>query len=222
MANFKPDAQTGWIHETILVALDPSCPPYLERWRLNVGIPGRRAWFGLRLHHFFRSDEVHLHDHSFGFLTLVLRGSYEDVIECESCEGTGKIGAELLGVWDGQSHGCGFCGGTGKVVGDHMTPGTIRYRSPLHKHRVVTDGCWTFVLSGPRVRDWGFWVDGKWWKQRRYFEKFGGSAACQDAGNPLVSEAKWVRGVHGEPGPSTWSAVATDKDFNHLATPDDD
>lgn len=247
---FKPDAVTGWVHETIPPD-EPDCK-YLERWRLNVGLPGKKAWFGIRLHHFFRSDEDHLHDHSFGFLTLVLRGSYDDVVECPWCtpewdrerlyelweDRTGHKGEwtttaalcepyvlrygfevcdravagiaydhyvaadgtppydswELLfrSLEQFENYAnrspknwtparCGFCKGTGKIVGDHMTPGTIRYRPPLHKHRVVTDGCWTLVLSGPRVRDWGFWTPEGWLRQRAYFKKYGGSAACQDA-----------------------------------------
>lgn len=187
---FKPDTSVGFRHEMIPPD-EPECP-YLERWILGVGVPGHTSLFSLRLHHFFRSDEDHLHDHPGWFVTLVLRGSYEDWVECKWCkDAEHPIWCESnytstespysskpcncgLG-WD-----CGFCYGSRQVVGTKMKPGTIRYRPALHRHRVVTDGCWTLVLFGPRKRDWGFWVNGKWMKQRRYFERYGGAAACRE------------------------------------------
>ena len=163
---FKPDHMVGFRHE-VIPPNEPDCK-YLERWVLGIGRPGRGAKYTLRLHHFFRSDEDHLHDHPFWFITLVLKGSYEDWVECPTCAGGKRWFAA----------GCTHCAGTRQIIGTRMTPGTIRYRPALHRHRVVTDGCWTLVLSGPKVRDWGFYVDGKWMRQRAYFRKFGGSAAC--------------------------------------------
>jgi len=181
--DFKPDTYVGFRHE-VIPPDEPDCK-YLERWLLGVGLPGKNTWFTLRLHHFFRSDEDHLHDHPFWFITLVVKGSYEDWVECPGCKG--KRGHRYEKYVDMPSgpvaatgwRNCIFCGGTGQVVGTRMTPGTIRYRPALHRHRVVTDGCWTLVLSGPKIRDWGFWVNGEWMRQRKYFRKFGGSAACE-------------------------------------------
>lgn len=60
--------------------------------------------------------------------------------------------------------------------GEPMSPGTIRYRPALHKHRVVTDGCWTLVLSARKQRDWGFYVHDGWLAAREYFKLFGNRA----------------------------------------------
>ncbi len=55
----------------------------------------------------------------------------------------------------------------------------VFYRKAEHKHTVKTKGCWTLILTGPEIREWGFWVLNKskvnevWFKAKRYFIKFG-------------------------------------------------
>lgn len=56
---------------------------------------------------------------------------------------------------------------------DSLCAGSIRYRPALHRHTVVTDGCWTVLLTGRHKRIWGFWPDGKFKRSRRYFHKYG-------------------------------------------------
>ncbi len=34
-------------------------------------------------------------------------------------------------------------------------------------------GCWTLLLFGREWRDWGFFVDGKFWRRNKYFFKYG-------------------------------------------------
>ena len=58
---------------------------------------------------------------------------------------------------------------------DKLTAGSIRYRKAKHPHyvNVAEGGCWTFVITGPMVRKWGFWVNGKFKRPLKYFHKFG-------------------------------------------------
>lgn len=63
---------------------------------------------------------------------------------------------------------------------DHLRAGSIRYRPALHRHTVVPDpgGAWTVLITGPRVRTWGFWIrvsdtKVKFYKARRWFESKG-------------------------------------------------
>ena len=58
---------------------------------------------------------------------------------------------------------------------DLMTAGSIRYRRATHKHyvEVPEGGCWTLLITGPAVRKWGFWVNGKFKRPLKYFSKFG-------------------------------------------------
>jgi hypothetical protein len=62
---------------------------------------------------------------------------------------------------------------------DVLRPGSVRYRSARHAHRVETAGCWTLVLSGPISRAWGFWAAEGWtpWKE---FHALNGHPACVD------------------------------------------
>lgn len=64
--------------------------------------------------------------------------------------------------------------------GEHLHAGQLRYRPALHRHTVIPDegGCWTILVTGPRIRTWGFWVRVsdtkiKFYKARRWFESRG-------------------------------------------------
>ena len=48
-------------------------------------------------------------------------------------------------------------------------------RKAEHKHivKVLPGGCWSLLLTGRAKRRWGFWVNGKFIEQRRYFFRFG-------------------------------------------------
>lgn len=136
---------------------EPACP-YIRRWVLNVAGVG-----SLRLHHWTASDDSRfLHDHAWPFTTLILRGGYTDITEemCTMCAGGG----------------CMWCSGTGsKRYGEYLSAGMVRHRPAQHVHsvRVEPGGCWTLMLTGPVVRDWGFWVDGEWKRMRRFFKEHG-------------------------------------------------
>ncbi len=110
--------------------------PYLLRWYI---LP-RNRWFNLYLHKFCRDDDDRaLHDHPWWFLSLMIHGMYTEIIAQDMDSGDGR----------------GFV---------HSAP-SIAFRHAEHRHRVVLerDGvgnvvpCWTLVLTGPRVREWGFW-----------------------------------------------------------------
>lgn len=54
---------------------------------------------------------------------------------------------------------------------EHLKAGAVRYRPALHRHTVVPDpgGCWTVIVTGPKVRRWGFWRAGKFVKANKWF-----------------------------------------------------
>lgn len=54
-----------------------------------------------------------------------------------------------------------------------LTPGKVAFRRALHRHTVQTAGVWTFLVTGPQVRRWGFWVKGKFRKANKYFLMYG-------------------------------------------------
>lgn len=58
---------------------------------------------------------------------------------------------------------------------EHLRAPAIRHRAATHQHTVFPDpgGCWTIIVTGPKVRNWGFWVKGKFVKMNKYFLTYG-------------------------------------------------
>ena len=112
---------------------------YLLRWYV---IP-RNPWLNVYLHKFLHDDEDRaLHDHPWWFVSWMLKGGYLEVTQ------TNFIGRGWM---------------------------SMAYRPADHAHRVVlprTLGgqplpCWTLVVTGRVVRDWGFLCPQGWrhWKE---------------------------------------------------------
>jgi len=57
----------------------------------------------------------------------------------------------------------------------HLRAPAIARRSALHQHTVYPDpgGAWTIIVTGPKIRRWGFWVKGKFVKMNKYFLTYG-------------------------------------------------
>lgn len=57
----------------------------------------------------------------------------------------------------------------------HLRAPAICHRAATHRHTVFPDpgGCWTVIVTGPKVRKWGFWVKGKFVKMNKYFLTYG-------------------------------------------------
>lgn len=58
---------------------------------------------------------------------------------------------------------------------------SVRYRPATHKHYVEVNegGCVTILLTGPVIRNWGYWVGDKFKRPLRYFGKYG-HPPCHD------------------------------------------
>lgn len=121
--------------------------PYL--WRLIVF---RCRFFGVYLHHFLASDDECFHSHPWLFCSLILRGGYWETI--------GEHWTETL---DGP-----------RFV---HTPkrwhraGSILFRPAETAHRIeVPPGgrTWSIVLTGRRVRPWGFFTKFGWIPWQKY------------------------------------------------------
>lgn len=106
--------------------------PMLERWRL-ISTP----WFGIYIHFIFREDlDRHMHDHPWHFWSFVLKGSYTEHLS--------------------------------RRPGDTIVETKVHRRFSLHgfplhwAHKIsfVKPGTVTLVFVGPKVREWGFFVDG--------------------------------------------------------------
>lgn len=103
--------------------------PYLQRWYL---VPRNRR-LNIYLHRFVASDDpVGLHDHPWWFASLILHGHYTEITA------------------------------TGTTV---RRRGSIGVRRATHRHRVCLPRdahghetpCLTIIVTGPHIREWGFW-----------------------------------------------------------------
>lgn len=114
--------------------------PYLLRWYL---IP-RNRWFNIYLHKFIRDDDDRaLHDHPWWFVSFLIWGRYDEVITDDG------------------------------IKAIYRNAPSVAYRPAEHRHRVVLPRiisvddigelyeyrkpAWTIVITGRKVREWGFW-----------------------------------------------------------------
>lgn len=101
---------------------------YLRRWWV---IP-RNRWFNVYLHNMLRDDDDILHDHMYWSLSLCLGGRLHERYQLRPP--------------------------LGPVRWRHATEGTWSLRSPRMAHQlVVLEPAWTVFVTGPRVKEWGFW-----------------------------------------------------------------
>lgn len=126
--------------------------PYLLRWYL---IP-RNNWLNVYLHKFVRDDDDRaLHDHPWWFVSIMIRGGYR---EYQPLTNSDPLASLLTSHID-------FETGDGPIVGTYRAAPSIAFRRATQRHRVALDygkdgkpiPCWTIVITGPKVRDWGFW-----------------------------------------------------------------
>lgn len=114
--------------------------PYLERWYV---FPKNR-WFKVYVHRFLRSDEDRaLHDHPWDFVSVILRGRY---IEHREQGSTLRLPFSVA-----------------------YRPAETRHRVQLYRNLVtgIEDPCLTLIVTGPKVREWGFWCAERFvhWRQ---------------------------------------------------------
>lgn len=148
-----PPRKWGLLHP---FRIGPKGDPYL--WRLSLVTT---PWGSAKLHLIFRPDRQRdLHDHPWSFVGLVLLGWYEEAVpHCNwkrcSWRGSRKI------RWVNR-----------KVARTAQEEVAERRLSDTHAisalHKRLGLPVVTFLLCGPRFRQWGFVVKGKWVSWREY------------------------------------------------------
>lgn len=135
------------------------CPTYMFRWTL-LRVFGWAAY----LHKFVADDwSRDLHDHPKRFISIGLKGGYVEHRPCTLC---------------GPEHYCGR-----DVARVYRAP-WIRTFPATHVHRLSgptpEHPCWTLVIVGRPVREWGFWSAGRWTLWTKYLSSPNASAnkAC--------------------------------------------
>lgn len=160
---------------------------FLKRWRLL-----QTPWFSIFVHRMQVPDPgTDLHDHPWGFASLVLRGGYTEVL------------ADSRRADDEQ-------------VTRHRPRWSLARVRLDQAHTVVTldrSPTWTLIVTGRTPRRWGFYVDGVWqdWEReydygRRYPWKRWVCVECEGTGwacqpprchHPVHVECPWCKGTGG-------------------------
>ena len=123
---------------------------YMTRYTLN-----KQEGLSIYLHEFHREDWAReTHDHPWPFWHQILEGGYiEEVLKADGLRFEAK-----------------------------RRPGYQAYREATHKHRVAKllgYPCWSLVVVGPRVREWGFDCPDGWVAFNEHMKRGG---ICADGG----------------------------------------
>lgn len=136
--------------------------PYLLRWYL---IPRNRL-FNVYLHQFLRSDDDRaLHDHPWASLSIILEGlGYDEVLPDPDPADTTRwrivrrpVGSVVFRPRARSAHRVQLLPHPSWHVAGFMSANSGP-EAP----------CWTLFITGPRVREWGFWCP-KGWRHWREF-----------------------------------------------------
>jgi hypothetical protein len=130
--------------------IGPPEKPYLRRWWV---VP-RNEWFNVYLHQFLADDDDRaLHDHPYQWnVSVVLKGRYTEILP--------QYPVVLFDFL-----------GRPKTVSRIRKACRAYFRWGPSPHRIVlVDGkpVWTLFITGPRVREWGFYCPRGW----RPWQKF--------------------------------------------------
>lgn len=125
---------------------------YLRRWYL-MRFP---KLFSLRLHHILLPDtDRHPHDHPWPFVSIILRGGYDEVWS----EGADEFRRTYKHLWSWS---------TAKV---RKTVRRISHHNSTDLHQIVRfhrGSTWSLFITGPEKRVWGFQTEDGWMDWKRY------------------------------------------------------
>lgn len=152
--------------------------PYMNRWWV---IPRNRL-FNIYLHQVLRSDDDRaLHDHPWVNCSIVLKGGYWEVVPQQRPSADWPVPPTRT-KWRG--------------------PGSIVLRRPSAAHRLVVGAigvegrgpCWSLFITGPNVRDWGFWCPRGWKKWTDFVDMTNTGAIGPGCGEATPGGRKGSRG----------------------------
>lgn len=156
-SGFKGQDEKRWAY-----TIGTSGSPYLTR----VMVPWRL--FGIRpfLHHMHREDlDRDLHNHPWAWaISIVLSGSYDEVRLTPDAEDLALLAAyvprSILTLSD-------------FVITRRVRRINVLTSRDYHRITQLHGDVWTLFITGPRVQEWGFLVEGKHVPERDYLTRTG-------------------------------------------------
>lgn len=113
-----------------------------RRWRVIT-----TKWFSLYVHAIYdRDKDIFLHDHPWNFISLILKGGYQEDYAFPS------QGIHNMTRW--------------------RRPGSIRRMEGIGEYhrirRLINGTCWSLVLTGARENQWGYLTPSGWVHNKEY------------------------------------------------------
>jgi hypothetical protein len=138
--------------------------PYMLRWWI---IP-RNRFFNIYLHKFLRSDDDRaLHDHPWPSVSILLAGNYYEHMPCSPKLYADRYNWRNIIIKQ-------YASLTIKKLRKPFRP-VFRGAKAIHRIELERDGfffteipVWSLFITGPKVREWGFWCP-KGWRHWRDF-----------------------------------------------------
>lgn len=141
-------------HKTIIYRLgDKEKKPYLIRWAFFD-----RFIISLKIHKFLISDDDCLHDHPWSFISIILKGGYNEV------RPKVQVGMDIMNPGDMwvKEDSTWMAGLLYRI----RQPGSIVYRPAKTIHRVEllrdSEGkeipCWSIIITFKKLKSWGFFT----------------------------------------------------------------
>ncbi len=115
-------------------------------------------WGNIYLHKFLQTEEFDLHDHPWPFISFILRGRYQERLP------NNKKRLRKTGTL-------------------HFFPAESVHSVELEDNET----CWTLVLRGPHVRQWGYHTRSGWVPARNYLANVQGVARIESVQRPTSS-----------------------------------
>jgi len=133
--------------------------PYLLRWYI---IP-RNNYFNIYLHKFLKSDDDRaLHDHPWLFnASILLKGNYAEY----TFQSVGYTFLKSRSRFAGRLSGFRFRWGKEPHRIKLIPSGKLKWG------KIVEQPVWTLFITGPIVRQWGFYCPNGWRVWYKYIEK---------------------------------------------------
>jgi hypothetical protein len=122
--------------------------PYMDRYMLSLG-------FQLRLHKFWRGDDDRApHDHMWTFWTFPF-ASYVELVASPGATGYFENDRDW---WTYESRVVEKFRFHRRDIGfKHIVVGRLDESNLSLYPRISREPFWTFVVTGPKKREWGFW-----------------------------------------------------------------
>lgn len=116
---------------------------YIRRWYL---VP-RNRYVNAYLHQALLDDDEPPHDHPWPNISIILRGGYWETVFNPLQDSGGHWHLPGISFWRG--------------------PGSVVFRRATTAHRLMVENTtahhsWSLFITGPMVRDWGFWGKRGW------------------------------------------------------------